>query len=58
MRVKDSDTLGYHRIMFRSDSEPSILSLFRTVKLARTGDVVQETFVEGDPQSNGAAECS
>ena len=40
------------------DSEPSILALFRVVKLAWTCDVVQETSAEGDPQSNGAAECS
>ena len=45
-------------MVFRSDNEPSILSLLRTVKLAWTGDVVQETSTEGDPQSNGAAESS
>ena len=40
------------------DNEPSILALLRAVKLAWTGDVVQETSAEGDPQSNGAAESS
>ena len=47
--------------MFRSDNEPSILSLLRAVKLAWTGDAVQETSetsAEGDPQSNGAAASS
>ena len=58
MIVEDSDTLGYHRVVFRSDNEPSTLSLLRTVTLAWTGDVVQETSAEGDPQSNGAAESS
>ena len=58
MIVKDLDTLGYHRVVFRCDNEPSILALLRAVKLAWTGDVVQETSAEGDPQSNGAAECS
>ena len=58
MIVKDLDTLGYHRVVFRCDNEPSILSLLRTVKLAWTGDVVQETSAEGDPQSNGAAVSS
>ena len=58
MIVKDLDTLGYHRVLFRCDSEPSILALLRAVKLAWTGDVVQETSAEGDPQSNGAAESS
>ena len=55
--VKDSDNLGYNRVVFRCDNEPSILASFR-VKLAWTGDVVQATSAEGDPQSNGAAESS
>ena len=56
MIVKDLDTLGYHRVVFRCDNEPSILALLRAVKLAWTGDVVvQETSAEGDHQSNGAA---
>ena len=58
MIVKDLDTLGYHRVVFRCDNEPSILALLRAVKLAWTGDVVQETSAEGDPQYNGAAESS
>ena len=58
MIVKDLDTLGYHRVVFRCDNEPSILAFLRAVKLAWTGDVVQETSAEGDPQSNGAAESS
>ena len=53
MIVKDLDTLGYHRVVFRCDNEPSILALLEAVKLVWTGDVVQETSVEGDPQSNG-----
>ena len=56
--VKDLDTLGNHRVVFRCDNEPSILSLLRAVKMAWTGDVVQETSTEGDPQSNGPAESS
>ena len=52
MIVKDLDTLGYHRVVIRSDNEPSILSLLRAVKLAWTGDAMQETSGEGDPQSN------
>ena len=58
MIVQDLDTLGYHRVVFRCDNEPSILALLRVVKLAWTGDVVQETSAEGDPRSNGAAESS
>ena len=52
------DNLGYHRVVFRCDNEPSILELLMVVKLAWTGDVVWETFAEGDPQSNCAAESS
>ena len=58
MIVRDLDTLGYYRVVFRCDNEPSILSLLGAVRLAWTGDVVQETSAEGDPQSNGAAESS
>ena len=36
--------------------EPSILSLLRAVKLAWTGDAVQETSAGGDPQSNSTEE--
>ena len=43
---------------FQCDNEPSILSLLRAVKLAWTGDAVQETSAEDGPQSNGAAESS
>ena len=32
MIVKDLDTLGYHRVVFRCDNEPSILSLLRAVR--------------------------
>ena len=58
MIVEDLDDLGYHRVVFRCDSEPSILALLRAVKLAWTGAVVQETCADGDPKSNGAAESS
>ena len=44
--VLDLDNLGYNRVVFRCDNEPSILALLQAVKLAWTGDV----------QSNGAAE--
>ena len=56
--VRDLDNLGYNRVVFRCDNQPSILALLRAVKLAWAGDVVQETSAEGDPQSDGAAESS
>ena len=37
MIVKDLDTLGYHRVVFRCDNEPSMLALLRAVKLSWTG---------------------
>ena len=46
MIVIDLDTSGYHRVVFRCDNESSILALLRAVKLAWTGDVVQETSAE------------
>ena len=58
MIVKDLENLGYNRVVFRCDNEPSILALLTAVKLAWAGDVLQETSAEGDPQSNGAAESS
>ena len=54
----DLENLACHRVVFRCDNEPSILALLRAVHSAWTGDVVQETSAEGDPQSNGAAECT
>ena len=39
-------------------NEPSIHALLRAVKLAWSGDVVQEKSAEGDPQTNCAAEIS
>ena len=58
MFVQDLDNFWMHQSGFRCDSEPSILASLRAVKLAWTGDVVQGTSAEGDPQSNSAAESS
>ena len=56
MMIKDLDNLGYQRVVFRCDNEPSILALLRPVKLAWRGDVVQVTSAESDSQSNLAAD--
>ena len=58
MIVEDLDNLGNHNVVFRCDNEPCILALLKVVKLAWTGDVVEETSAEGDPQSNGASQSS
>ena len=34
MIIKELDNLGYHRVVFRCDNEPSVLALLRAVKLA------------------------
>ena len=56
--VKDLDYLGYKRVVFRSDQEPSIIALLRAVRGRWTGEVVPEVSAVGDPQSNGAAESA
>ena len=58
MIVKDLNTLGSNRVVCWCDNEPSILALLRAVKSAWSGDVVEVTSAEGDPQSNGATESS
>ena len=58
MIVKGLDNLGDNTVEFRCDNEPSILASLMAVKLAWTGDAVQETSAEGGPQFNGAAESS
>ena len=55
---KDLDNLGCNIVVFRCDNVPSILAFLRQVKLAWTGDVVQETSAEGDLRSDGTAESS
>ena len=41
MIVKDVDTLGYHRVVFRNENEPCILSLL-LVKATRNPTVLQK----------------
>ena len=45
-------------MVFRCDNDPAIFSLLKAVRLAWSGDVVQETSAESDPQTNGAAKSS
>ena len=54
----DLDRLGYKRVVFRSDTERSIVALPREVRKYWSGEVVPETASTGDPQSNGAAEAA
>ena len=50
MIIRGFDNLGNHRVVFRSDNEPSILAVLKALK--------QETTAEGEPQSNCATESS
>ena len=47
--VGDLDRLGYRRVTFRSDGEPSILAFLRTLKLSWKGEVIPEASATGDP---------
>ena len=53
----DLDRMAYPRVLFRSDNEASLNSFLRVIKQMWGGEVVRENSSEGDPQSNGGAEC-
>eukprot|EP00974_Lingulodinium_polyedra_P008537 815022-Lingulodinium_polyedra.AAC.1 len=48
--------LGYRRLIYKSDNEPAILSLKRTVLKAVEAEVVEQESPPYDPQANGLAE--
>ena len=52
----DLTSLGYKRIVIRSDNEPAITAFLRLVARRWDGEVVPDSSAEGDPRSNGAAE--
>ena len=53
------NTLGYRRVVMKSDQEPSIVALRRTVQqLWEMGEMTQEDSPAYDPKSNGAVERS
>ena len=54
----DLDRLGYKRVVFRSDTEVSIVAFLRELRRHWSGEVVPEAVAAGDPQSNGAAEAA
>ena len=49
-------SLGYRRIVIKSDQEPSILALIEAVRARWEGESVPEESPPYDPQSNGAVE--
>ena len=54
--VEDVDSLGYKRVMMKSDQEKSIKALQRRVKEAWTGEIVMMNSPVASSQSNGSAE--
>ena len=52
----DLSSLGYKRVVFRSDNEPAILAFLRLVARTWDGEVIPDSSAEGDPHSNDAAE--
>ena len=49
------DRMGYKRVAFRSDGEPSLLAFLTAIKSAWEGEVVPEKSPPGESASNGAA---
>ena len=54
--VGDVDSLGYKRILLKSDQQPSIKVLQQHVKEVWTGEVVKQNSPVASSQSNGRAE--
>ena len=56
--VADLDSMGYKSIVVKTDQESAITALFRSVKVAWSGDLIIEMSPKGDSQGNGAAESA
>ena len=54
--IADLESLGYKRVLVRTDGEPAILDLWARVKQEWTGEVVKVEAATGDHDSNGEAE--
>ena len=52
----DLDTLGYKRVLVRTDGEPAILDLWCKVKERWGGEIVKVESATGDHNSNADAE--
>ena len=50
------DGLGYNKVMFKSDNEPSIVDLWNAVREKRKGDTIPENAPVGESEANGIAE--
>ena len=54
--VENLDLLGYKRVIFRGDQEPSLGAFMAQLKVAWSGEVVPELAPTGESQSNGLVE--
>ena len=54
--VADLDTMGYKRVLVRTDGEPALLDLWAKVKEKWTGEIVKVEAATGDHNANGDAE--
>ena len=54
--IEDLNTLGYKRVLVRTDGEPALLNLWQKVKEQWWGEVVKVESATGDHNSNGDAE--
>ena len=54
--VADLNTLGYNRVLVRTDGEPAILDLWAKVKEQWGGELVKVESMAGDHDTNGDAE--
>ena len=54
--VADLDTMGYKRVLVRTDGEPALLDLWAKVKENWTGEIVKVESATGDHNANGDAE--
>ena len=54
--IEDLNSLGYRRVLVRTDGEPAILNLWKKVKEQWWGEVVKVESATGDHNSNGDAE--
>ena len=54
--IADLDSLGYKRVLVRTDGEPAILDLWARVKERWSGEIVKVESATGDHDANGEAE--
>ena len=48
--------MGYGKIIFKSDNEPSIVDVWNAIRSTRTAPTIPENCPKGESQANGLAE--